>query len=316
MRAVRAMRARRPRRGTVCLAVLSVGASLLASLAATPSGAATAADPSDLAPASFSTGVRTYVAVGDSITAGMVQATDSLSAPGATSWLNGETAARLQRVGGWAYPGTTTADMRAGFVRTPADVLVLLAGTNDLARGIPWEVTEANLVAIAAQAGNTQPAARGHPTQRREPAGAHGVQRPSRRPCRPRAMALRRPVDRRRGRRRLGAGHHGRGHPPHARDRSRGRTGDHRQGLAGRRHPNRTLNVAFGRHNRRKRARHVRDADRRRPGAPRGQGRGEDPGDAARWCGGHRPVGVRRHLPRAHRGAPGRRGRRARHRRG
>ena len=153
MRAVRAMRARRPRRGTVCLAVLSVGASLLASLAATPSGAATAADPSDLAPASFSTGVRTYVAVGDSITAGMVQATDSLSAPGATSWLNGETAARLQRVGGWAYPGTTTADMRAGFVRTPADVLVLLAGTNDLARGIPWEVTEANLVAIAAQAG-------------------------------------------------------------------------------------------------------------------------------------------------------------------
>jgi lysophospholipase L1-like esterase len=95
---------------------------------------------------------RTYVAVGDSITAGR-EPQDRLDALGATSWLHGETTDALQLVGGWAVSGATTADMRAGVVPTPADVLVLLGGTNDLLRGVPWEATEANLEAISATVG-------------------------------------------------------------------------------------------------------------------------------------------------------------------
>jgi lysophospholipase L1-like esterase len=73
--------------------------------------------------------------------------------PGPTSWLNGETSYRFVRVGGWAVPGSITADMRAGVVPTPADVLVLLGGTNDLIRGIPFAETAANLRAISATVG-------------------------------------------------------------------------------------------------------------------------------------------------------------------
>jgi hypothetical protein len=100
-------------------------------------------------PAARSIGQRTYVAVGDSITAGKDLGVDSLDTPGATSWSNGQTAARLDLLGGWAVPGTTTADMRANVVPTPADVLVLLGGTNDPARGIPCETTVANLRGIS-----------------------------------------------------------------------------------------------------------------------------------------------------------------------
>lgn len=96
---------------------------------------------------------RTFAAVGDSITAGKEPGTDSLATPGATSWLNGDTATHLQRVGGWAEPGTVTADMRANVRPTDADLLVLLGGTNDLARGVPWDVTAANLRAISATVG-------------------------------------------------------------------------------------------------------------------------------------------------------------------
>jgi acyl-CoA thioesterase-1 len=102
---------------------------------------------------SMGSDVRTYAAVGDSITAGMVQGTDSLNAPGPTAWLNGETATRLVRVGGWAVPGTVTADMLANVAHVDADVLVLLGGTNDLARGVPWAETEVNLLAIVARVG-------------------------------------------------------------------------------------------------------------------------------------------------------------------
>jgi acyl-CoA thioesterase I len=137
------------------LAVLSAGTALLATLLTGPgdAGAAAPTTTTDVAAAGSGPAGRTYVAVGDSITAGMVQETDSLESPGATSWLRGETAVSLHRVGGWARPGAVTADMRAGFRPVAADVLVLLGGTNDLARGIPWEVTETNLLALATAAG-------------------------------------------------------------------------------------------------------------------------------------------------------------------
>jgi lysophospholipase L1-like esterase len=140
---------RRTRRAHDRFVVLSAGAVLLASLLTGPD----APGGPGLATAGAGTGLHSYVAVGDSITAGMVPDADTVATPGATSWLNGETEAHLQRVGGWAYPGALTADMRAGFTPVRADVLVLLGGTNDLARGIPWGETRANLRAIAASAG-------------------------------------------------------------------------------------------------------------------------------------------------------------------
>jgi acyl-CoA thioesterase I len=146
-------RSRHRRRWAAVVTVLSLGAIGTSTALAT----AAAPDPQprtvDAVAAGASTGVRTYAAVGDSITAGMVAGVDTLSSPGPTSWLNGETADRLVQVGGWAVPGTVTGDMRANVVPTPADVLVLLGGTNDLMRGIPWDETAANLQAIAATVG-------------------------------------------------------------------------------------------------------------------------------------------------------------------
>ncbi|WP_222270597.1 SGNH/GDSL hydrolase family protein [Modestobacter marinus] len=98
-------------------------------------------------------GPRSYAAVGDSITSGIPGGESTgIHNPGASSWLNGETAERLVLAGGWAVSAKTTSDMRANVVPTPSDVLVLLGGTNDL-NNLPWEVTEANLKAISATIG-------------------------------------------------------------------------------------------------------------------------------------------------------------------
>ncbi|WNV74769.1 SGNH/GDSL hydrolase family protein [Geodermatophilus sp. DSM 44513] len=114
--------------------------------------AGTDTPPAPAAPSAADGGVRTYAAVGDSITAGF-RHYDHLGAPGPSSWLQGETAGRLQLAGGWAVPGTTTAQMLAHVAPADADVLVLLGGTNDVIRGVPWEVTAGNLQAIAAKVG-------------------------------------------------------------------------------------------------------------------------------------------------------------------
>ena len=142
----------RRRRWVPAATALAVGAAL-ASAALTTADDDRRPTTIDAVAAGDSAGIRTYVAVGDSITAGMVPGTDTLTTPGPTSWLAGETASRLVQVGGWAVPGTVTEDMRAHVVPTPADVLVLLGGTNDLMRGIPWDVTAANLQAISTTVG-------------------------------------------------------------------------------------------------------------------------------------------------------------------
>jgi lysophospholipase L1-like esterase len=59
----------------------------------------------------------------------------------------------VEFVGGWAAPGATTTEMVAGVQPMAADVLVMLAGTNDLAKAAAWPVTEANLLQIGAKAG-------------------------------------------------------------------------------------------------------------------------------------------------------------------
>lgn len=78
---------------------------------------------------------------------------------GAGTWLShalgpGEDGRSVEWVGGWAVPGATTAVMRAQAVPRPdADVLVVLAGTNDIALGVPAEEIAANIEAIVATVG-------------------------------------------------------------------------------------------------------------------------------------------------------------------
>lgn len=97
-------------------------------------------------------GAVRVVVVGDSITAG-IGPTDSALHPGDTSWLPGAQGAPLEFAGGWAVPGTTSPQMRDGVTPLDGDVLVLLAGTNDLQWSIPWDVTRDALVQIAATVG-------------------------------------------------------------------------------------------------------------------------------------------------------------------
>jgi acyl-CoA thioesterase-1 len=149
-------------------ATATASASVTAPAPTTPSEAGSTADP--LPPGSIPTAtgadgrpgaaapgaprarVRSYVVVGDSITAGS-QPTNSVSAPGPDSWLRFAEGAPLTGRGGWAVPGATTADLRSRVGPVTADVLVVMAGTNDLAREVDWDVSAANLRAIAATVG-------------------------------------------------------------------------------------------------------------------------------------------------------------------
>jgi lysophospholipase L1-like esterase len=102
---------------------------------------------------------RTFVAVGDSITAGATAVSQSLvedRVQGDASWLPAaEQASGVDLVAGWAVPGATTADMLAGVEPTDwtADVVVVMAGTNDLARGVPWQESAAAIEGVVAAAG-------------------------------------------------------------------------------------------------------------------------------------------------------------------
>jgi lysophospholipase L1-like esterase len=107
------------------------------------SGCAAAARPS-----SGSTRMTTTVAVvGDSLTAGARTAFSPYDIDPNT-WVAQLTSSSIEVIGGWAVPGSTTAVMRAYSEPTDPDVLVILAGTNDVSGRVPASVTEANIVAI------------------------------------------------------------------------------------------------------------------------------------------------------------------------
>jgi lysophospholipase L1-like esterase len=96
--------------------------------------------------------VRTFVVIGDSITAGLSPFNDA-EVPGPTSWVPFAEGAPLAFDGGWASPGATTAAMRAGAGVSGADQLVVMGGTNDLLTGLDWTSTRANLVDVVATVG-------------------------------------------------------------------------------------------------------------------------------------------------------------------
>lgn len=55
--------------------------------------------------------------------------------------------------GGWADGGTTSATQADNLTQLePADITLIMTGTNDLAQGVPWEDTAANIDRIIAKA--------------------------------------------------------------------------------------------------------------------------------------------------------------------
>jgi lysophospholipase L1-like esterase len=131
---------RRPRRDALTAAVCGV---LLATAAAC-GGTSSAQEGGASAAEDDRTSV---VAVGDSLTAGLVPL-EELRSPGTGSWVGAAQGEPLEFRGGWAVPGATTADMLAGVEREDAEVVVVLAGTNDTGQGVPWEASAGNLRAI------------------------------------------------------------------------------------------------------------------------------------------------------------------------
>lgn len=118
----------------LCLALTACG---------TPDAAVTVAPPD---------GALRVAAIGDSITD--ADSVDLIGGDiGEQSWLSYATGPDLAFVGGWARWGATTAEMVAA---TPdpldADVLVILAGTND-ATSTPYDEIGANLRELTTRAG-------------------------------------------------------------------------------------------------------------------------------------------------------------------
>ena len=94
----------------------------------------------------------TLTVVGDSLTADGGDLGGSSFGP--TTWLYDVVAAGIPWAGGWARPGATTSDMLDHVRPVPeADVVVILAGTNDVALGIPFREIADNLRQIATTVG-------------------------------------------------------------------------------------------------------------------------------------------------------------------
>lgn len=100
-------------------------------------------DRADITPISFAV-------VGDSITAW------TSMEPGESSWVGSAAAARVTLAGGWAVSGATTSDMLGAIEAVPdADVLVIMAGTNDFLPEFPDWTLDASLHRITAIAAET-----------------------------------------------------------------------------------------------------------------------------------------------------------------
>lgn len=133
----------RPTRpGTAAALVAAVAFSL---------AACTSATGGDSPPGAPTAGTVRLAAVGDSIT----QADGDVAAGvlGRASWLSTAATDGVVFAGGWARPGATTADVLAAVGPVDADVLVVLAGTNDPGRGITPTGTADNLRGIVERVG-------------------------------------------------------------------------------------------------------------------------------------------------------------------
>jgi lysophospholipase L1-like esterase len=90
--------------------------------------------------------------VGDSLTTGL-SPDFSGGDIDPTSWVHEVLDDRFRFGGGWAVWGATTDQMRQGVSRLDAEILVILAGTNDVALGIPFATTADNIADVARTVG-------------------------------------------------------------------------------------------------------------------------------------------------------------------
>ena len=102
-------------------------------------------------------GALAFAVAGDSITADGSPAVAG-RAVGDRSWVRFAQGGGAAFAGGWAHDGATTADMAAELAaHAPAagsvNTLVILAGTNDIHRDIPFATIAENLKSIAASVG-------------------------------------------------------------------------------------------------------------------------------------------------------------------
>jgi lysophospholipase L1-like esterase len=93
-----------------------------------------------------------FAVVGDSITEADSPGINAGSST-AGSWTFHASDRTAEFVGGWARSGATTRQMAEGVSRVRADCLVVLAGTNDVAQGIPFDQSADNLRSIVSTAG-------------------------------------------------------------------------------------------------------------------------------------------------------------------
>lgn len=91
----------------------------------------------------------TFAAVGDSLTKADTNNFPT-GEPGPQTWVGHAETDGVEFAGGWAEWGAPTSLMAANARPVDADVLVVLAGTNDLAAGVPFEETAANISSIVA----------------------------------------------------------------------------------------------------------------------------------------------------------------------
>jgi len=113
-----------------------------------PAGGATSART----PSPESGGCGSFVVVGDSITAGS-EPIRGREVPGTGSWVPAADAAPLRFAGGLAVPGATTEDLRAIVPQVDGDLLVIMAGTNDLYHQHLWPRIRENILTIAEAGG-------------------------------------------------------------------------------------------------------------------------------------------------------------------
>ena len=129
------------RRVAAALAVAACASMIVGCSAEGPVDGTDAPEPSAVA------AFGTFAAVGDSITD--ADSPDFAAGDlGAASWATYVVDDGAAFAGGWAEWGATTAMMADSAAPVDADALVVLAGTNDVAFGIPFDESAANLERI------------------------------------------------------------------------------------------------------------------------------------------------------------------------
>jgi lysophospholipase L1-like esterase len=104
-------------------------------------------EPSSTPTSTIAAAPTTIAVVGDSLTAG-----GSLDFSGGeydrSTWVTQVLDDDIVLAGGWALGGATTASMRAAVEPVDPDVLVVMAGTNDIGTGVPFQASKDNIDAI------------------------------------------------------------------------------------------------------------------------------------------------------------------------